>query len=344
MSELRYNYLADTWVVIAPERERRPHDYPTHVYEEKSDPSKCPFEPGHEHMTPAEIFAIREPGSQPNGPGWKVRVIPNKYPAFKIETTPYRRAYGIYDVVGGFGAHEVVIDTPDHFKHLQNFSRQELKLILLTYRERMKSLYGDSRIRYVLVFKNHGKDAGKSLVHSHSQIIATPQIPKLVDTVISQSRRYFKQKRRCYLCDEIEFELSEAKRIVYENELFIVYCPFASELPFKLRIAPKHHSSDFSKISDRELELLADAVQISAKKLHKTLINPPFNIVIHTRPPQRPTPWQPDYFDGMDEFFHWYMDFLPRIAIQAGFELGSGYYINPTSPETAAKYLREVVL
>ncbi len=344
MSEVRHNYLWNTWVVIAPERERRPHDYPIHVYPTKSDPSKCPFEPGKEYLAPHEIFAIREPGTAPDTPGWKVRVVPNKYPAFRIETPPYRKGIGIYDTIGGFGAHEVVIDTPDHFKHPHNFSIEEMKNLLFVYRERMKSLYGDGRIRYVLVFKNYGREAGASLTHSHSQIIATPSIPQKVKTVVEQFRKFFSEKERCYLCDEIGYELNETVRIVYENEKFVAYCPFASQVPFQTRIAPKNHQADFSKLSDGDLFLLADVLRIVFKKLHKTLVNPPYNMFIHTCPPERTYPSNPNYFSGMEAFFHWYIEIMPRITVPAGFELGGNWFINPTSPETAAKFLREVLL
>ena len=344
MSELRYNYLWDTWSVVAPERERRPHDYPPHTYPSKSDPSKCPFEPGKEYLSPHEIFALREPGTAPDTPGWRVRVVPNKYPAFRIENPvePFRA--GIYDAAGGFGAHEVVIDTPDHFKHPHNFTLEEMRDLLYVYRERMRSLYGDSRIRYVLIFKNYGREAGASLTHSHSQIIATPRIPKLIDTVVSQSRKFFREKGRCYLCDEIGYELNETVRVVYENERFVVYCPFASLVPFQIRITPKYHQSDFSQVSDSDLYLLSDALRMALRKLYKTLINPPYNFFIHTSPPVRPFPERPNYFSGMELFFHWYLEIMPRITVHAGFELGSGYVINPTTPETAARFLREVLL
>ncbi len=344
MSELRYNYLWDTWSLIAPERERRPHDYPPHTYGPQSSPEKCPFEPGREYLTPGEIFAVREPGTAPNTPGWKVRVIPNKYPAFRIENIPEHSGKCLYDIVGGFGAHEIIIDTPDHFKHPHNFSTEEMKLLLYVYRERMKSLYGDVRIKYVLVFKNYGREAGASLSHSHSQIIATPQIPKLIDTVVEQSRRYFVEKGRCYLCDEVKFELEEMKRIVYENEGFVAYCPFYSIFPFQMRIVAKRHMHDYSKLSNQDLHLLADALRLSLRKLYKTLVNPPYNLFIHTAPPVREEFRKPNYFVGMEHFFHWYLEILPRISIPAGFEWGSGYYINPTTPESAAKFLREVVL
>ena len=343
MSELRYSYLRDTWVIIAPERGRRPHKFPV-CSPAETELDECPFEPGREHLSPHEIFALREPGTQPDSPGWKVRVVPNKYPALRIENPVERKGICIYDTVGGFGVHEVVIDTPDHFKHLHNFSVEEMKDLLFVFRERMKSLYGDNRIRYVLVFKNCGMEAGASFTHSHSQIIALPQIPKNVEIAVEQSRSYYAEKGRCYLCDELRFELDKTLRVVYENELFVAYCPFSSIFPFEVRVAPKKHQSDFSRIDGEELYLLSDVLRLVFKKLYRTLVNPPYNLYIHTSPPERHYPEKPDYFVGMESFFHWYIEILPRITVLAGFELGGGYFINPTTPEAAAKFLREVLL
>ncbi|RMD47246.1 MAG: galactose-1-phosphate uridylyltransferase [Aquificota bacterium] len=344
MSELRYNYLKDTWSIIAVERARRPHDFATHVYEEYGDIKKCPFEPGNEGKTPPEIFSIREPNTKPDTPGWKVRVIPNKYPALRIEETDKSDFYLIYDKKGGFGAHEVIIDTPDHYKHIQDFSVEEMSNMFLTFRERMRALYMDLRIKYVHIFKNHGKDAGKSLVHSHSQLIALSQIPKKQETMINQSRNYFKEHDRCYICDEIKAELLDGSRIVYENSDFLVFCPYASLYPFEIKILPKKHLHDFSTIDGDLLKDLSEATQQAVRRLHKALVNPPFNLILYTSPPVRDNPKEPDYFYGIDKFFHWHIEILPRIAIHAGFELGTDYFINPTPPEEAAKYLREVII
>ncbi|WP_121170183.1 galactose-1-phosphate uridylyltransferase [Thermovibrio guaymasensis] len=202
---------------------------------------------------PTEKSTDRDPETEPNQLGWKVRVIPNKYPALRIENSPERKGVCIYDTVGGFGAHEIVIDTPDHFKHPHNFTVDEMKLLLFTYKERMSSLYRDLRIKYVLVFKNYGREVGASLSHSHSQIIATPQIPEKVERVVEQSRKYFREKGRCYLCDEIGFEVKELKRVVYENERFIAYCPFYSLFPFEVRVAPRNHQSSFTQVGEEEL-------------------------------------------------------------------------------------------
>ncbi len=346
MSEFRYNRLKDTWSIIAEERAKRPHDYATHVHEEEvGDVKRCPFEYGNEFMTPPEIFAIREEGTAPDTPGWKVRVIQNKYPAVSPETPDNREFECIYDKVSGFGSHEVIIDTPDHFKHIQNFEDEDFKNIFIAYKHRILELSKDERIRYIHIFKNHGREAGKSLVHSHSQLIATPMIPKAIDTQINQCRKYFMEKGRCLICDEVKLELELKTRIVHENEYFVVYCPYASLYPFEVRITTKFHSFDFTSVVEKPfLDSLIDAVKTAVRRLHKTLINPPFNMVLYNTPPKREIPQNPTYFYNIEKFNHWYIEILPRIAILAGFELGTGYHINPTPPEHAARYLREVLL
>ncbi len=343
MSELRYNYLKDTWVIISPERAMRPHDYNVSIYEEEIDLKKCPFEYGNEDKTPPEIFSIRNDNSLPNTPGWKVRVVPNKYPALRIENNPDREGYLIFEKISGFGAHEVIVDTPDHFKHIQDFSEEDFYYMLLAFRERASALYRDLRIKYVHIFKNHGKEAGKSIVHSHSQIIALPIIPKLQKTMLIQAKKYYLEKERCYLCDEINAEIEVGKRVLYQNDSFISYCPYSSLFPFEIKIAPKFHGHDFTSITDQEIKNLSEVLQYSVRKLHKTLINPPFNLVFYTSPPIRSSLVDEYIYKGLDIYFHWHIEILPRITTLAGFELGTDYYINHTPPEEAVKYLIEVV-
>ncbi len=341
MPELRYNRLNDTWVIISKERAKRPHDYPVDWRKEVGDIKKCPFEPGKEHLTPPEVFAIREKGTKPDTPGWKVRIIPNKFPALKPEEDYFRTSEDIYDKMGGFGFHEVIIDTPEHYKHIHHFSVDEIFLMFVAYRERMKQLYREENIFYVQIFKNHGREAGKSLYHSHSQLVALPRIPKRINTQIKQCRKYYIEKERCLICDEIKYELKEQSRVIYDNNRFTVYCPFASAFPFEMRIVPKFHSHDFTTISDEDLMELSKAVFVSVRKLAKLFDDPPFNMILHTTPPKRDIPWDANYFYNIEKIFHWYVEIFPRMAIHAGFELGTEFFINPTPPEEAAKYLRE---
>ncbi|TCK06262.1 galactose-1-phosphate uridylyltransferase [Phorcysia thermohydrogeniphila] len=329
-SEIRYNYLLDTWVIVAPERQNRPHDFSQSSQSENVDPSRCPFEP---KALSQEVFALREEGAKPDE--WRVKVIPNKYPVLRKETLPLEKGEDFYSAIEGFGVHEVVIDTPDHFKRVSDFSIGELKDLLSVYRERMRELYSDRRVKYVLVFKNYKREAGASIFHPHSQMIALPLVPTAIRKVIEQSRKYYLKVGRCYLCDELSFELKERKRVVYENTSFAVYCPFYSLFPFELRVMPKFHSCDFSKLNDEHLEGLADALLKALKKLYRALDDPPYNLYIHSSPP---------LFPQSELFFHWYIEIVPRLTVQGGLELGSGFYVNPVPPERAATTLSEVKL
>ncbi len=327
MSELRYDYLKNRWIVISPERSLRPHR--SISIEEKQDEASCPFEYGKEKLTPPEIFAIREPGTLPNSPGWKVRVIPNKYPALKMEQENLTKR-NFHISMQGVGFHEIVIETPEHYKQFYDFSQDELVMVFTAYRERMRKLYSFKEVKYVHIFKNHGIIAGASLTHPHSQIIAVPKVPETIETMISQNRKYFKENLSCYLCDEVNYELSTKERIVYVNELFVAYCPFASDFPFKVRVLPKIHSLSFSNTEVRELKLLADAIFSIMKKLKSQLGNSfSFNMILYSSP------------KGISkELFHWHIDLLPRLEAIAGFELGTGWFINSVPPEQAAKLLR----
>jgi UDPglucose--hexose-1-phosphate uridylyltransferase len=332
MSELRYDFLKDRWVIVAPERAKRPFSVTFVKKEEKSDVSACPFEPGKEKLTPPEVFAIREIGTSPNSPGWKVRVVPNMYPALNMKEKTEEMKSDIYTLAPGIGVHEIVIETPKHFKQPHQFTNNELVMVFTAYRERMEKLYSDSRIKYVHIFKNHGINAGASITHPHSQIIATPKMPSIISTMIFKNKSYLERNKRCYLCHEINSEIEENKRVVYQNSLFLSYCPFSSEFPFKVRIAPKFHSSRFHEMDDESLKLLADAVSITIKKLNAQISNLAFNMILYSSPIE---------IDS-DLLFHWHIDFLPRLEVIAGFELGTGWHINPVPPEQAAKALKSI--
>ncbi len=327
MGELRYNYLWNTWVVVAPERKKRPHDFVLKA-DGDTDISRCPFEYGKEHLTPAEVFALRDDDSAPNTPGWRIRVVPNRYPALSPSYTPVQIA-NFHTSLGGYGFHEVVVETPHHYRHLHCFSLKEVEELLWVYRERMRTLYAMKEISYVLVFKNYGQWAGASLSHPHSQIIAMPLIPPLVKTVIGQFKRFLDEEGGCYLCAEIDFELSSQVRVVYQNPLFLVYAPFYSYSPFQIRIAPKEHLFSFADVEDHYLKYLSDALKTGIGRLFDVLENPCYNLYIHT------------CSRAKEEFFHWYLDVIPRITHIAGFELGGGVFINPVSPEQAAQLLRK---
>ncbi|MCB0289522.1 MAG: galactose-1-phosphate uridylyltransferase [Calditrichaeota bacterium] len=332
MPELRKDPVIGRWVIISTERGRRPSDF-LDVIEENKD-SISPFSPNNEHMTPPEIYAIRPPGSAPNTPGWTLRVVPNKYPALKVKGQLDRRGEGIYDMINGIGAHEVIIETPDKTKDLGDLEPAAVTDVLRVFKERMLALKKDARLKYVMIFKNKGPAAGATLKHAHSQLIATPIIPKRVLEEIEGAQKYFAIKERCIFCDIISQELKDNIRVVHENKHFIALSPFAARSPFETWILPRGHASHYETIDDASLDSLAAIMKTLLQKLNVALEKPAYNFVIHTAPIQ----------EEASEVYHWHIELLPKLTRIAGFEWGSGFYINPTSPEEAARYLKEIVI
>ncbi len=331
MPELRKDPIIGRWVIISMERGKRPSDFNERA-ERKKKSTFCPFCPGNEDKTPPEIFAIRSAKTKPNTPGWSLRVVPNKYPALQIQGDLNRRGEGIFDKMNGVGAHEVIIETPEHDKTIDKFSIKEIENIFMTYRLRIQDLKKDKRLRYPMIFKNHGSAAGASLEHSHSQLIALPIVPKRVLEELDGSKRYFNYKERCIFCDIIYQELEDGIRIVLENEHFIVWSPYAPRFPFEIWILPREHHSNFEYISDQHINSLARIIKEFFIRMNLVLENPPYNFLIHTTPI--------NLSDNL--YYHWHIEFIPKLTKIAGFEWGTGFYINPTPPEEAAKFLREV--
>lgn len=342
MPELRHDPIQKRWVIIATERSRRPVDLqgPTGPREH----AFCPFCPGNEAATPPEIAAVRPPGSAPNGPGWKVRVVPNKFPALRIEGDRDRAAVGIYDRMNGIGAHEVIIETPDHDASLAEMDYRSVEQVLRMYMERLRDLLRDRRFKYVLVFKNHGETAGATLAHPHSQVIATPVTPRTISTELTSARDHYNAKERCLFCDVLAQELQTGSRVVWSDPNFAVFAPYASRFPFELMIMPRRHRHSFADMTGEEVAGLARVLRDTLRRLRLGLNDPPYNFMIHTSPnldyePRRGVFWQTVPWD-----FHWHIEIIPRLTRVAGFEWGTGFYINPTAPEEAALFLREIEL
>ena len=292
----------------------------------------CPFCPGNESHTPHEVLAYREPGTEPDRPGWRLRVISNRYPALKIEGSLDRAPHGIYDRMNGVGAHEVIIETPEHAFDMVDMTDVQVRDVLWSYRERMADLERDTRFKHIIVFKNYGEAAGASLEHSHSQLIATPIVPKRVQEEVNGAKRYHEFKERCIFCDIIRQEITDRERIVKDHDAFITFVPFASRFPFETCIMPKSHQASFLEMSDHEYTVLARCLKDTMLRMKLALDNPPFNYVLHTRPLSR------EYHD----YYHWHFEIIPRLTKTAGFEWGTGFYINPTPPEESAAYLRQI--
>ncbi len=337
-SQYRYDVLQKRWVIIASERGKRPHDFA--VLREEPETHFCPFCPGNEDKTPPEIAALRDHGSRPNGPGWRVRVVPNKFPALRVEGTPEREADGIYDRMNGIGAHEVVIETPHHKSPMSTRDVDDIALMLKLYRDRLTDLMRDMRLKYVLIFKNSGLAAGASLTHPHSQIIATSVTPRTVALELNACREHHQVKERCLVCDIIKQEMASRERLVSIDDRYVAFCPYAARFPFEVMIAPRFHHHDFSRASDQDLRGLAGVLRDVLARYREALDDPPFNFILHTSPNANVHPRRAHYWDTIEFDFHWHIELFPRLTKVAGFEWGSGFYINPTPPEDAAKYLR----
>jgi UDPglucose--hexose-1-phosphate uridylyltransferase len=340
MPELRHDPIQKCWVIIATERGRRPDDFPR----EPEIPSVgfCPFCEGNESKTPPEILAIRNNSSYPNTPGWQVRVVPNKFPALRIEGNLDRKGFGVHDRMNGIGAHEVIIETPKHNQTLADMSQDQIAKVIWVYRERIIDLMRDRRFKYVLVFKNHGAAAGASLSHSHSQIIATPVTPMTLAGELVTAKEHYHDKERCLFCDVIQQELESGERIVLANEHIVAMTPFASRFPFEILLAPRAHHHNFAEINDTMVYQVAGALKEVLLRIKACLNDPPFNFLIHTIPNTKAGVKRTSYWDTLEFDFHWHIEIMPRLTGIAGFEWGTGFYINPTAPEEAAKYLREV--
>lgn len=334
MPELRKDPITQEWVIIATERGRRPSDF-THLTIAEPDKPEfsptCPFCPGKEGLTPPEVLAFRH-GLGPNTADWWVRVVPNKFPALAIEGVLEKRGNGMYDMMNGVGAHEVIIETPKHNLEPATLPATQLAEVLWAYRERYLDLRKDARFKYILIFRNHGKVAGASLEHPHSQIIATPMIPIDVVNEIQGAERYYQYHDRCIWCDMIQQELGSTIRVVNQTEHFVAIEPFASKYPFETWLLPKMHQASFSAMNRERMVEFGGIMQDALGRISRCLNGPPYNFAIHTAPCDRED----------SEVFHWHMVIMPRLTIAAGFEMGTGIYINVTSPEDAARFLREI--
>lgn len=333
MPELRRDPIVGRWVIISTERGKRPSDFGPTVSQKRS--GFCPFCPGHEDKTPPEVYAIRTPGTQPDTPGWQVRVVSNKFPALQIEGELNRKAEGIYDKMNGIGAHEVIIESTDHDVELADLSPGEVARVFAACRERFLDLANDHRFRYIQLFKNHGEAAGASLEHSHLQLIATPIVPRRTVELLNGCLQHFQLKERCIVCDIIDQELTSERRVVTENQDFLVFEPFAARFPFETWVLPKFHQPSFESMTAAQIENFGAILREALQRINGTLNRPPYNFVLHTSPLNE---WKEAHH------FHWYVEIMPKLTKVAGFEWGTGFYINPTPPEEAADHLRNAAL
>jgi UDPglucose--hexose-1-phosphate uridylyltransferase len=327
MAELRREPIARRWVVITTDHPKGPADYLPFKppYRPQEPEGQCPFCRGNEGMTPQETFSLSK-----GGKGWLVRVIPNKFPFFHIEGEFDRRPEGMYDVMEAIGAHEIVVEAPEHHQNLAMMEPDQIEKILIAYRERFIDLEKDRRFQQFLIIKNY---PGVFNRHPHSHIMAMPVIPRRIDEEVWGTLDYYQRKERCIFCDIIKEEISVKKRVILESVHFLVFSPFASRYPFETWIIPKVHSPDFHHISEEEVRDLSVGIQSLFTCFYKLLSDPPYSLTLHTSPVQSQF-HRPEY--------HWHIEARLRIGLREGFEWGTGFFVNPTPPEDAAAYLRGV--
>ena len=336
MPELRQDPTTKEWVVIAVERAKRPNQFREAAEAEPSGAAAkqpCPFCPGNEHLTPEEVFALRDTNANEK-PGWRVRVVPNKFAAFLPKESSKRRPpRSFYNSLKGFGYHEVIIETPDHDRSLPVMSDEEIEAVLQTYCQRYFALRKDRRVKLILLFRNHGRRAGTSLQHPHSQLVGTPIIPSHIRQKYEVAVRHYDDTGRCIYCDVVEEEKRDGRRILLETPRFLAFHPFASQVPFETWIAPKHHNPCFAHIVGEERLELASVLRKVLRGLYDGLHNPAFNLIVHTAPVE----------DEAKPYFLWHIEIRPRLTTRAGFELGTGIYINTAVPEHTAEFMRELI-
>ena len=337
MPTLRKDPITDRWVIISPEGFKKLGNtglIRSRITPEDGLVKSCPFCPGNESATPPEVLAYRDSCTKPNEPGWSLRVIPNKYPALRIEGSLDRMGEGVYDKMNGIGAHEVIIESPDHYGRLATMLPEQFEDTIWAYRDRIIDLKRDKRFKYILIFKNQGAQAGASLEHTHTQLIALPIVPQMVNEELEGAKRYYRYKERCIFCDIVHQELSDGSRVVSANDYFVALEPFAPRFPFETWILPRQHDSHFEDIRKNEAETLALIFSDTLQRIMKSLNWPPYNFMLHTSP----------FDDIVSDYYHWHFEIIPKSTKVAGFEWGSGFFINHTAPEEAAAFLRDVDL
>ena len=329
MSEIRQDPATKEWVILASNRVKRPHDFGKKRQKRSLPPYQpsCPFCPGNEYLSPEEI--LRYPAEE--GSSWRIRVINNKYPALVLQgSTQQREEAGFFTKMNGVGAHDVIVETPLHNRFTPLMEDQEIEELLTVYRERYNQLSRDPRVKLITIFKNHGAGAGTSLIHPHSQLVATPVVSAELRQQFEVAIAHYDETGRCLYQDIIDHELRAGERIVMDTEGFVVFHPFASRMPFETWIMPKKGQASFGNVPTKDLASLAQVLRITLLKLYLSLNDPDFNYVIHTAP----------LGDESKDYYLWHIRIVPRLTSIAGFEIGSGMYINAAFPEETADFIR----
>ncbi|KAF2955214.1 galactose-1-phosphate uridylyltransferase [Marinitoga sp. 38H-ov] len=327
MPEYRKDPITNRWVIISSERSNRPIEK---IIPNVEKFDFCPFDQGNENLTPPEVLAFKPEKSKPNDENWWLRVVPNKFPAVTKDIPPNLNSNGIYFSVDGYGYHEVIIETPNHDSKIAYMNYSEVEEIVWAYLNRFNDIKKDKKIKYIQIFKNYGRSAGASLSHPHSQLIATPIIPIFIEDEIKGAKKFYNIKNKCIFCSIIEQEKNENIRIVEENDTFLSLEPFAPRFPYETWIIQKKHNSNFGSINSKDVKDFSSILKNTLLRLNVLLGDIPYNYMIHTSP-----------FDILNNsYYHWHLEIIPRLTNAAGFEWGSGFFINSVSPEVAARNLK----
>ena len=334
MPQFRKDPVADRWVIIASERAQRPGHHRGDGDRARASAAPCPFCAGNEAMTPPEVWAQRENNTLADAPGWQVRVVPNKYPALENKGNWIPVKNGIYESSNGLGVHEVIIESPDHAINMGTLGLDQFAKVLRAYRERMRALRADSRWRYLMLYKNQGEPAGATLEHVHSQLVALPSVPREAADELNGTEKHYDSTGSCVYCDIVQREVESGERLVSNTERFVALCPFAPRFGYEIWILPKNHAAAFEQNTEEDILALAHALKDSIARLNHVLNDPPFNYVIHSAP--SPELARPHY--------HWHIEIMPQLTRAAGFEWGSGTFMNSIAPEDAAGSLRNATI
>ncbi len=328
MSELRQDPTTYDWVIIAKERAKRPHEFKRGNTVKSLLPDRseeCPFCPGNEDRTPTAEAVYGAPDN------WRIRVVPNKFAALTPIGDTKREERNLFRKIQGYGRHEIIIENPLHNKPIAFLSDEHVEEIIKVYRDRYLALKEDPNVKIIIIFKNHGEAAGTSLEHPHTQIVASPVVPPFIRRRYEIATQHFDNTGRCLYCDLLLSEVEAGERIIKATDYFVALHPFASHYPFETWIMPKVHSSSFGKIVDLEIKELSRLLKEILLKLYLSLEDPDFNLIIHTAPVD----------DEHKIYYLWHIQIIPRLTLAAGFELGSGIYINTAMPEETAVFMRE---
>lgn len=330
MPELRRDPIVGQWVIVQTERVRRPADFrPPRT---DGAPGPCLYCGGHEHETPPELLAVREGAhAKRDTPGWRVRVVPSKFPTLRVEGDLGRRGHGLYDLSNGVGAHEVVVESPDHGASLATLPPDAVEAVIGTWRDRMLDLRRDTRFRSIVVVRRHRTGADVARGHPHSVVLATPMLPLIVSEELAQARAYYEYRERCPFCDVLQQELDEEARLVAAGEQVVAFAPFAARVPFETWFMPRRHGASFERSDPAVLTDLARVLHVVLRKLAATLDDPPFTLVLHTAPAG----------EMESVYYHWHVELVPALAQGPAVVEAGGFALNALPPEDAARYLRD---